>query len=247
MAKTRQGTQLHAQPLYKRAELEMTGRIASGRWKPGAILPNEFALAEEFGVSQGTVRKALMAMEARGLLSRAPGRGTMVCRTTPEESLYAFFRLRDAEGAMVVPVLRTESIEIAGSTEAERAVLGQKCARVARLYRVRENEERPFVLERMSFDAARVDGVEADSPLPSSLYPYLHDRFGMFIVKVHEEVTADLAPEDVARALEIAPGTPVLRSKRIAHDLTDRAVELRQSWYRTDFASYQVELSRSDS
>jgi len=85
------GPLLLAQPLYKRAEIEMTNRIATGKWPAGLHLPNEFALADEFGVSQGTIRKALVAMEKRGLLMRGPGRGTVVCKTTQEEALYAFF------------------------------------------------------------------------------------------------------------------------------------------------------------
>ena len=47
-----------AVPLYKAAETEMIRRIESGEWAPGLRLPNEFGLADEFGVSQGTMRRA---------------------------------------------------------------------------------------------------------------------------------------------------------------------------------------------
>jgi hypothetical protein len=46
-------------PLYKAAETEMIRRIESGEWEVGKRLPNEFVLAEEFKVSQGTMRRAL--------------------------------------------------------------------------------------------------------------------------------------------------------------------------------------------
>ena len=67
-------------PLYKTTEAEMLRRIASGDWPPGLRLGNEFDLAAEFGVSQGTMRRALMAVEAMGYLDRKPGRGTMVAQ-----------------------------------------------------------------------------------------------------------------------------------------------------------------------
>lgn len=237
---------LLAQPLYKRAEIEMTNRIATGKWAAGAQLPNEFALAEEFGVSQGTIRKALMAMERRGLLARSPGRGTVVCRTTPEESLYAFFRLRGANGNMVVPSPVLETVEFGPPTSDEKQILGKACQNVARLTRVRENDGRPFVVERMSFDARNCEGIEADLPLPSSLYPYLHERFGLVIMKVDESIAAAVADDDLAKTLQIEVGTPLLKIQRIARDLADRQVELRESYYRTDFATYQVQLTRSD-
>ena len=181
------------QPLYKRAEIEMTNRIATGRWAAGSQLPNEFMLAEEFGVSQGTIRKALVAMENRGLLLRSPGRGTVICKTTPEESLYAFFRLRNEKGEMVVPTPMRESIEVAAPTARETEILGKGCEAVARLTRVRQNEQRPFVLEKMSFYAANCAGMAEDLPLPSSLYPYLHERFGLVIMTVQESITAVVA------------------------------------------------------
>jgi GntR family transcriptional regulator len=67
-------------PLYKAAETEMIRRIESGEWEVGKRLPNEFVLAEEFKVSQGTMRRALMTLEGMGLLNRKPGRGTLVAR-----------------------------------------------------------------------------------------------------------------------------------------------------------------------
>lgn len=66
------------EPLYKKAEIEMLRRISSGEWPVGMRLGNEFELAEEFGVSQGTMRRALVSVEAMGHLNRKPGRGTVV-------------------------------------------------------------------------------------------------------------------------------------------------------------------------
>ena len=70
-------------PLYKQAEAELLRRIRSGSWPLGKRIGNEFELAEEFGVSQGTMRRALMSVEAMGLLSRKPGRGTVVADPAP--------------------------------------------------------------------------------------------------------------------------------------------------------------------
>ncbi|MBF9058046.1 GntR family transcriptional regulator [Rhodobacterales bacterium HKCCSP123] len=65
-------------PLYRAAETELIRRIESGEWEVGRRLPNEFVLAEEFRVSQGTMRRALMSLEGMGYLDRKPGRGTLV-------------------------------------------------------------------------------------------------------------------------------------------------------------------------
>jgi DNA-binding FadR family transcriptional regulator len=53
-------------------------RIVSGKYKPGAMLPKEESLVEEFGISRGTVREALRALEERRVAIVKHGRGAEV-------------------------------------------------------------------------------------------------------------------------------------------------------------------------
>ena len=45
---------------------------------PNSLLPAEHALAQQFGVSRVTIRRALGLLERSGLVSRERGRGTTV-------------------------------------------------------------------------------------------------------------------------------------------------------------------------
>ena len=49
-------------PLYLQVRDALAARIAGGEWKPNSAIPNEGDLAREFGVSSGTMRKALDLM-----------------------------------------------------------------------------------------------------------------------------------------------------------------------------------------
>jgi len=53
-------------------------RIVSGSWKPGSILPSFDQLADEFSVSRLSVREAMRALAAKGLVASKPRRGTVV-------------------------------------------------------------------------------------------------------------------------------------------------------------------------
>src|SRR3954451_10518527 len=48
--------------------------------EPGSPAPSERELVHHFGVARMTVRQALDALVAEGLLERVPGRGTFVAR-----------------------------------------------------------------------------------------------------------------------------------------------------------------------
>lgn len=52
--------------------------IVDGQLKAGDKLPNERELADSAGISRTSVREALRDLELRGLISRKPGRGTVV-------------------------------------------------------------------------------------------------------------------------------------------------------------------------
>jgi DNA-binding transcriptional regulator YhcF (GntR family) len=66
-------------PLFKQVRDAMAARIATGEWKPNSMIPNELGLTVMFGVSNGTIRKALEVMRGEGLIVRIQGRGTFIC------------------------------------------------------------------------------------------------------------------------------------------------------------------------
>ena len=80
-------------PLYQQVHDLLVSRIVAGEWKPGDALPPEPSLARTFRVSQGTVRKALAALEQRNLVVRRQGKGTYVATHTPQRALFHFFHL----------------------------------------------------------------------------------------------------------------------------------------------------------
>ena len=58
-------------PLYVQVMEIISKRIEKGEWGPGEVLPAEPKFAEELGVSQGTVRKALDNIARKKSLSVA--------------------------------------------------------------------------------------------------------------------------------------------------------------------------------
>jgi len=224
-----------ARPLYTQVREALVRRIAEGEWPAGAALPSEFALAAQLGVSQGTVRKALDSMAAENLVERQQGRGTFVPEHTEARALFHFFRIQDADGAPVVPRTLDQSL----SAAVARAPLTGATWRIERL---RALDGRPAIVEHIHLERARFPQLSEDTPLPNALYPWYQKAGGVSVARAEDRLSAAAAPDAIAAALDIAPGAPLLLARRVAYDLMDRPVELRESWIETSGHAYAVSL-----
>jgi DNA-binding FadR family transcriptional regulator len=74
-----------ARKLYQRIADAISAAIGEGRFVPGARLPSERDLAEEYGVSRPTIREAMIALEIRGLVEARHGSGIYVINA-PEQA-----------------------------------------------------------------------------------------------------------------------------------------------------------------
>jgi GntR family histidine utilization transcriptional repressor len=63
---------------WEEIRAEVLRRIRARDWPPGALIPGEEALAEEFGVARATVNRALTALAEAGVLERKKRAGTRV-------------------------------------------------------------------------------------------------------------------------------------------------------------------------
>lgn len=236
---------LDTAPLYQRVADRIANRIYDGHWRPGEPIPNEFALADEFSVSQGTIRKAMSVVEEAGLVDRQQGRGTFVRKLSEERSYFHFFRLAHPQGARVTPEPDKESVYVREANELE-----QKSFKL-------NNRDEVIVIERLRC----VEGTRATSEhiilpkhlfqdlatlskdMPQALYPFYHQQYGIFVLRAEEYISAIAADEQSAADLKVTIGSPTLQVNRTAFDMKNRAVEIRISRFRSDLFQYNVNLS----
>ena len=74
--------------IYEEVESQIRDLLREGSYKAGDQLPSERELAETFKVSRTSVREALRALEAQGLIESRTGAGNFIAEL-PVESLVA--------------------------------------------------------------------------------------------------------------------------------------------------------------
>src|SRR5271170_7066873 len=66
------------EPITQKITADLRRQIQDGTFGPGALLPSEPEVAQEYGVSRQTARTALQALEREGLIIVRPRRGRVV-------------------------------------------------------------------------------------------------------------------------------------------------------------------------
>ncbi|MDR3521617.1 MAG: GntR family transcriptional regulator [Acidocella sp.] len=234
------------QPLYAQVKALMTQRIGSGLWQPGEMIPNEFQLAAEFKVSQGTVRKALIALEADKLIVRRQGRGTYVARHTGEQTLFQFFRMVDAEHQRLTPVSRPLSQkQMRANKELARLLAVTVGEMLHVITRVRYFGNDPAIFERVYIpvvlmpDLAVTPGVD----MVDEMYVIYQERYRITIANASETLRAVPAGRDEMKHLDVPKDFPLLEIARVARDVNGKIAELRISYCKTNDYSYATEVT----
>jgi GntR family transcriptional regulator len=231
-------------PRYLQVRDELVGRIQSGMWAPGQLIPSEIELAREFKVSQGTARSAVNALAMENILVRRQGLGTFVYEHTQEEELARFFRVFDDMRERVHAESRgSRLVEQRASPTERRELHIASDAKVLRLRRVRLRNSSPFALETISLPASRFPDLGRHEPLPCALYELYQKHYGVLVVSAEERLTAGLADRAAAKALDIESGAPLLRIERVAFALDGTPVEWRVSLYHLVDAHYLPRLA----
>lgn len=230
-------------PLYARIREQLVQRLSAGEWQPGTVLPSEMALAAELGVSQGTVRKAIDSLVSDGALRRAQGRGTFVAEQTAELANFRFLRITDNKGQRVIPEVVKWKAVLEHATMTDHRTFGiepQSAMHV--IHRTRSIEGIPAITEVIRIPDTIMPGLGDTNLLPNALYPYYQSAFGVTVLRTEDQITAVAANAASAADLSLPIGSPLLRSERVAYDLTDRAVEHRITHVVTQDHAFSVTL-----
>lgn len=234
-------------PLYEHVKRQLSEAILLGQYPPGAQLPGEIALARDYGVAVGTMRRALTDLAAEGMLARRRKTGTIVTGRPPHHSLrffFQYFRLRGADGALLrsEPVVRRLHRIPAGAEEAERLALPPGSPLIA-IDRLRRLAGRPAMHERFLLPASRLpDFPEHAADVPDLLYLHLLEHYGIRISAVRECITAALATAEDRRLLALPARAAILVIDEIAYDQGGQPMILAHHRAATDGLCYINEV-----
>ncbi len=232
-------------PLYRQIRELLTRSLESGEWRPGEMIPSESELAARFGVSQGTVRKAIDEMSAEHLLVRKQGRGTFVSSHSDPHSVFRFLSIRANEGEL--PPLKSVPLECwraKAGAEVARVLGIEVGAPVIVVRRLLRFGNTPAVFDELYLPGELFADLTLDVLKNSkvSLYNLFESQFAVPMVRAEERLSAVSADRLSAELLQVTEGSPLLLVERVSYSYGNKPVEWRKGVCATQHFHYCNQL-----
>jgi GntR family transcriptional regulator len=237
---------LASKSLFAQVQARLRADILSNRLKPGAKLPSEAELETGFGVSRITVRHALSALHAEGLIEKINGKGSFVTR--PDDAprlgpLTGFYEHMRASGGVARG--KTLSVREGKATavvaEALRIAPGTPLLTATLLRWV--NDE-PIACGVIQAEPALTRALLAQDLNVNDVMVVLESRLGYRLKSSHIEAGAVAAGKMRGRLLHVDEAAPLLRVRFTPHDATGKPLVFSEMYFRADRFSYKAVLKR---
>ncbi|MBK4769015.1 MAG: GntR family transcriptional regulator [Pantoea sp. Morm] len=224
----------------------LSEQIAANRWLPGELFPTEAALASEFRLSTGTVRKAIDLLVAEGILEKQQGRGTFVRRPRFDFSLFRFFRFSSVNGKNLIPdsTILSMSVQKPSDAASDKLKLNRENSSAIKIKRLRTLAGEPLLYEEIwlplpLFSPLLDVDIEREGML---LYPLYEKYCGQMVAFADEALTAEAAENPLTQVLQIREGTPVIAIERVARNFAGEPLEWRRSLGSAQHFSYSIQI-----
>lgn len=224
---------LSRDPVWAAIAATLRGEIAGRHYRPGDRLPTEAALATRFGVNRHTVRHALAALAEAGLVHSRRGAGVFVAARPTDYRLGQRVRFhQNVLAAGQVPSRRITRAETRPCDTAEAKALRLRPGDpVLAVEGVSLADGLPLAAFRSLFPAAPFPGLAEAILAEGSITRALAACGLTDYTRQETRLTAQLADPVLALALQVKPGTAVLRSEAVNVDGTGRPIEQGTTWF----------------
>ncbi len=217
-------------PKYRQLLIILRKQILTGQWVPGERLPSEEEIGDTYGLSRGTVRRAIAQLEAERLIETTHGVGSFVRQTYPHTIPFRFVDpacsppgpAGPVSYQIVVQETITAPMDIA---ERLRVPFGTSVIHIARRMCI---EGRPVSYsERYLPEQVLPALIHADLSKVHSLHELLIAASDYPLLRAELEIEAHLLTEEEAHLLQANPGESAI----IVNRLTYSAPNIPAVWY----------------
>jgi len=230
--------------LSDRIRDDLEYRIRSSLFKPGERLAPEPELAARLGVSRNSLREAVKALQASGLLIKRRGIGTFVTRQRPLinlgiETLMGISQFIGAQGFRSLSRVNGFERGVRDGQAAEALGVAPDCPLV--MLETTKFADRDPVAVCLDFVPEHLfDVPPRPEKLHDSIFDGLERHHGISIGFAECEILSVPADAVLAEKLDVADKTPLLLMKQVHYDELERKVLFSRSYFPSDKLAFRI-------
>lgn len=236
-------------PYYQQLVDVLEKRLESGRIALGERLPSEKELGTEFGLARATVRQALQALEARGLVQRIANRGVFASKPAAHQS----WTIQGPEGflenaighqnrSVTTQVLRHGQVTLPAA--AAHSLGLPEGTSGFELVRVRSLDGTPALFST-NYSPPAIAALVAQAPdvlAGTASFSELLSSAGYSLGGAHRTIYAASPTAEIAEALGISAAVPLLRIRSVSWTRAGVKYDLYETWVHSDVVPLEVDV-----
>jgi GntR family transcriptional regulator len=236
-------------PLYTQIKDVLRTGILDGRYPPMSRMPSESELMTMFDVSRITIRQALGDLQKEGLIFKVHGKGSFVSQPKTFQnvtSLQGFAEAMSESGHEIIN--RVVQLRFVPAPAEVAAQLGlAEGSGVAEIHRVRLLNRSPVSYEVTFLPEALGKRLKRTELATRDIFLMLENDCAVPLGHADLAIDAIAAAPDIADALDVKKGAPLLRIERLTHDADGKPVDFEYLYFRGDTFQYRLRIDRERS
>ncbi|WP_127959236.1 GntR family transcriptional regulator [Serratia microhaemolytica] len=222
-------------PIYRQIADVLRQQIVSGQLQPGAVLPTEAQLREQYHVSRVTVRQALKLLSDESVIESLQGSGWYVKEKPVNYDIYqltSFYeKLADRNVETHSDVLAFQITD--ASPEIAAALRLTPAEKVYYVKRVRYINQKPVTLEETWMPVALFPDLSYQV-MQKSKYHYIEQVKKRVIERSEQEIIPVMPSSDAVKALGIDPHKPILEKVSTGFLNDGTVFEFSRNFFKSD-------------
>lgn len=228
-------------PVYFQLKNIILGKIKSGEYSAGSLIPSERELSENLGISRMTVRQAINQLASENYLVREKGKGTYVNKIKFEQrNIMSFSETVKRLGMQ--PVTRVlEFTEDCDCFDVKEALELEPQHKVFRIKRLRLADDTPIAIEEVFIPEKLCPDIKS-LDFTQSFYNLLKTNYSIEINYVDNKIEAIKADKENKQLLMLNSGDPILKISGISYTKEGKKLFYEKDVYRADKYNYSVRI-----
>lgn len=235
---------------FEKVAQSLVERIQQGIYSNMQRLPSEYQLADEYGVSRLTVRKAIERLVTAKILVKDPGKGPYIMSTNSSNKvesgrmgLQSFTEAAETYGKQS----RTQVLDYQPLTQPDQRMEEKLNLRnnpqpeVDELVRLRFWDDDPMTIEDIVILHKYVANHQKND-FKHSLFQILAET--VEIAYSNQEIEAIKVDEKLAKLLHVQEGDPILCVHSLTYTADGQPIFYDTSYYRADKYTFKTTLTR---